>query len=578
MTIDGIILSCIVKELKNILINGRIQKINHINKNLVIFNVYSDKNYKLLISIDSQAPRIHITQKDYTNPSVPSNFTMVLRKHLNNSRIIDIKQVRLDRTVEFTIDSRNEMGMKVERKLVVDLMGKHSNLVLINENNVVIEAIKRVSHDMSRVRAVYPGSHFENISSDKMNILEQVNDLDSIEIDDNTSIFKIFYMNYEGFSPIIGREICYRSDLEPKRNYGSLSSQEKEKLNLKFLEIVDLIRDCKFNPNLIYINDKLSSFYCFELFHLGSNISTKDTISEVIDEYYLLNTNDDSLNQSKNNLLSNIKKIIDKKSNKLDYMKSDLENAKTFDEFRIEGELLSANIHKLSRGMKSIDLLNYYTNETNTIFLDEKKDGWQNVEKKYKESKKLKKSYTLLNKYIPLLKEEIDYLLDITRQLSDIKSMQELTEIKTELHEEGYIKNTLKKHNKKPQEASKPQKFETFDGSIIFVGKNNKQNEQLTLRDASKEDLFFHVKDLPGSHVILKNDGNIFSDNDIKIAAFLAAKHSKYSEENYLDVDYTERKNVFKNKGAKPGMVYYNNFKTMRVNLKEDLSELYRQC
>lgn len=577
MTIDGITLSCVVQELSNKLINGRIQKINQINKNLVIFNIYSNKNYKFLISIDSQAPRIHISNKDYTNPLKPTNFTMVLRKHLNNSRIINIKQDGLDRTVEIIIDARNEIGVKVERKLVIDLMGKHSNLVLIDENNKVIEALKRVSHDMSRVRAVYPGSHFENIESDKIDVFSDFKDLNSIDIADNLKIFKIFYMNYDGFSPIIGREISYRADLDPKRNYGSLSEKEKNLLNNEFIAIKEKIIDKDFHPNLIYRDDKLDGFYCFELKHLSGDIFYKESMSEALDDYYIVNTSDDSLNQSKNNLLSSLEKIISRKSNKIDHMYSDLEKSKDYDRFRLEGEILSANIYKLNRGLRSIDLLNYYNNEIMTISLDEKKDGWQNVEKKYKLSKKKKKTYILLKKYIPKQLEELNYLIELKRQITDVENIDELMEIKDELYQGNYIKKKRKSKNKKTDKKSKPYEYKTKDGSIIFVGKNNKQNEQITLRDASKEDLFFHVKDIPGSHVILKNDANNYSDDDIYAAAYLAGKNSKYPEENYLDIDYTPRKNVFKNKGAKPGMVYYNNFKTIRIDLNDNIDDLIRR-
>ncbi|MDO5027133.1 MAG: NFACT RNA binding domain-containing protein [Tissierellia bacterium] len=573
MTIDGIILSSLVYELRQKLVNGRIQKINQINKNLVIFNIYSDKNHKLLISIDSQAPRIHITEKNFTNPLTPSNFTMVLRKHLNNSKILDIIQHGLDRTVEIVIESRNELGESVQRKLVVDLMGKHSNLVLIDENHRVIEALKRVSHDMSRVRAVYPGSIFNNIDSNKINIFQELKDPTSLDIDNNTSIFKIFYMNYEGFSPIIGREISYRANLDPKRNYGSLTFQEKVQLKDAFLQLGQMILKKQFLPNLIFIEKKLYSFYCFKLLSLGEDLVIKDSISKVVDDYYLINTNDDSLKQSKINLLDNLEKIIGKKSNKIDNLYADFEKTQSYDLYRLEGEILAANIYQLRRGLKSISLLNYYDNSTITISLDERKDGWQNVERKYKISKKLKKSNSLLKKHIPILKDEISYLQDIVRQIDAVENLEELGEIKLELHEQGYLKSTVKKKKKKEEHASKPLKYETKDGSLIFVGKNNKQNEQLTLRDASKNDLFFHVKDLPGSHVILKNDSNTFSSDDIHLAALLAAKNSKYAQEDYLDVDYTQRKNVFKNKAAKPGMVYYTDFKTIRVKLDSNICE-----
>ena len=569
MTIDGIILNAICKELKEKLTNGKIQKINQVNKNLLIINIYSDKNHKLLMSADSQAPRIHLSTKDYKNPLTPSNFTMILRKHLSGSRIKSIEQNGLDRTIEITIDARNELGIEVERKLVVDLMGKHSNIVLLDESNKVIEAIKRVSHDMSRVRAVYPGTIFENIASDKFNVLADEKTIFDLEIADNMKIFKIFYTFFEGFSPTIGREISYRANLDPKRNYGSLEEDEKNQLNNAFHDIVEIIRNSQYKPNLIYQEDKISEFYCFELEHLSKDIKTYESISEVIDEYYILNTNDDSLNQSRNNLLDLVKKQISRKSNKLDLMVADYEKSKDHESIRIEGELLQANSFMIKRGQKSIQLLNYYSNENVDIALDERKDAWQNIELKYKQSKKLKKANELLKQSIPKQKDEISYLQGIKRQIEQLESHEELQEIRNELYEQGYIKSTGKKKSSKKEKPSKPHKYISKDGATIFVGKNNKQNEQITLRDANKEDLFFHIKDLPGSHVIMKKDNNNFTDDDIYAAAYLAANHSKYSDEKFLDVDYTEKKNVFKQKAAKPGMVHYINFTTIRVNLDD---------
>lgn len=574
MTIDGIILNSICKELKNKLTNGKIQKINQVNKNLLILNIYSDKNYKLLMSSDSQAPRIHITTKDYKNPLTPSNFTMVLRKHLQGSRIKSIEQNGLDRTVEFTIDARNELGFEVERKLVIDIMGKHSNIVLLDENNKVIETIKRVSHDMSRVRAVYPGTIFENIESDKYNILTEDKDIFDLDIADNMKIFKIFYTFFDGFSPTIAREISYRANLDPKRNYGSLEEDEKKQLNNSFHEVVNIIRNSEYSPNLIYQEEKISEFYSFELEHLSKDRKRFDSISEAIDEYFILNTNDDSLNQSRNNLVELVKKQISRKSHKLDMMKSDFEKSKDHDSIRIEGELLQANSFKLQRGQKTVTLFNYYDNEEIEINLDERKDAWQNIEQKYRQSKKLKKANELLSKSIPKQMDELNYLQAIKRQIEQVESQEELQEIRNELYEQEYIKSTGKKKSKKKDIPSKPHQYVTKDGANIFVGKNNKQNEQITLREANKEDLFFHIKDLPGSHVIMKKDNNDFTDNDIYAAAYLAANHSKYSDEKFLDVDYTEKKNVFKQKGAKPGMVHYVNFMTIRVNLDEKLDDV----
>lgn len=569
MTIDGIILSSIIDELQDKLTNGRVQKINQINKHLLIFTIYSTKNYKLLISSDSQAPRIHITNKDFQNPQTPTNFAMLLRKHLNNSRIKEIKQNKLDRTVDIYFETRNELGIQVDRKLSVDLMGKHSNIVLQDENNKVLDAITRVSHDMSRVRAIYPGTIFENFDTDKIDIYEKKPSLKDLDIPDNMQAFKIFYTYITGFSPVIGREIAYQSNIDPKMPYGSLDDQDVEKLDISLHNIIDLIREKAYAPNLIYRNGSILDFYALNLTHLGNDVKYYDSISDVLDEYYIVNTNDDSLNQSRNSVIDNVKKIITKRIHKRDLMAQDRNNAKDYDTYRIEGDILSANTHQIKKGMKSINLLNYYTNENMEISLDERKTPWQNIELKYKNSKRLKKTFEMLGSSIPQIEEEINYLNDINRQLSTIDTHDELAEIRQELYDGDYIRSVGKHKKKNKDKPSIPYRFDTKDGSIIYVGKNNKQNEQITLRDANKEDLFFHIKDLPGSHVIMKNGSNHFTENDIQIAAYLAATHSKYSDEKYLDVDYTEKKNVFKNKGAKPGMVYYNDFKTIRVNLEE---------
>lgn len=573
MTIDGICLRAVVSELRSTLINGRLQKINQINKNLVVLTIYTDKSQKLVLSSNSQGPRIHISDQAFSNPPSPSNFTMVLRKHLINSRLRDVKQNGLDRTVELIFDGKNELGLATERRLVIDLMGRQSNIVLIDETRKVIEAITRVSHDMSRVRAIYPGTILDQLESDKIDILESDTGLEDLDIADNMQTFKVFYSFFTGFSPVMGREICYRADIDPKRNYGSLTSDDKVALNIAFTEIRDLIRNEDFNPNLIYQDGRLTSFYCMDLAHLGRDTKELPSMSQVLDYYYLENSNDDSLNQNKKNLLQELEKLVEKRSNKLDLIRRDLEKAKDFDKDNQEAEVLSANIFQVKKGMKEITLLNYYTNEEISIGLDPKLDPWQNVEKKYKKSKKHKRSYNMLLKSIPLQFEDCSYLKAITRQIDHVTDLDELGEIREELVDQGYLKDKRKKKQKKRKNThSKPYKFLTVDGSTIFVGKNNRQNEQITLKMASKEDYFFHVKDLPGSHVILTNDQGNFTENDLRAAGFLAAKYSKFGDEKYLDVDYTKRKNVFKAKGAKPGMVYYNDFKTMRVNLEEKIS------
>lgn len=570
MTLDGITISAIVEELQDKITDGKIQKINQINDSLIILTIYNKETYKLLISIDSSNPRIHFTTKSFQNPTRPPNFCMVLRKHLQGFRIINIEQNKLDRTIIFTIDSFNELGIKSEKKLILDIMGKHSNLVLINEENKVIDAIKRISHDMSRVRAVYPGSSFDLIGSGKIDIDQETVDLSQLDIEDKTQIFRIFYSNFTGFSPLIGHEIAYKANLDSRRPFGSLDEKELQALNASFNKIRTTIVNKNFSP-LAYLDektDRLIDYYCFELDHLAGLKQYDDSISNIIDNFYLENLHDDSLGQAKNALKDKIDHLLQKDIKKLDLMEKDLVKSKDYDQYRIEGDLLSSSVHLLKKGMDQVEVYNYYSNENLIIDLESHKSPWENVEKKYKKGKKLHRTNKILQDKIPLVKGEILYLDSILNSIDLVSNTSELEEIKDELIKGDYIKKTRSKKKKKVQEKSEPYKFITDNKLIIYVGKNNQQNEQITLKEANKDDYFFHVKDLPGSHVILKNNQNILEEEDILAAAYLAAKHSKASNDLNVDVDYTEKKNVYKEKGAKPGMVYYNNFITLRVDLE----------
>ena len=569
MTIDGIILNSIKTELQDKLLGGRIQKINQINKNLVLITVYAKKTFRLLISIDSQKPRVHLTKQDFTNPQTPTNFTMVLRKHLLNGRILEIKQNGLDRTLTIVVQARDEIGLDSKKQLIIDLMGRHSNLVLLDEKNKVIEALKRVSHDMSRVRAVYPGATFSNLTSDKVDITEDLISLYDQTIAEKLAVFKIFYSFYDGFSPTIGREIAYLANIDPSRSFGSLTENEVEDLNKAFISIAKRILNKEYKPNQIILDNQLYAYYCFELEHLGSDRRYFDSISDAIDSYYLVDASDDALNQSKNSLINNVGKNYQKLSSKIEKMTKDLQLAKDYDSLRIEAELLSSSQDKFSRGVKEVELYNYYNNQQQKVSLDERKDLWQNIEHKYKQAKRLKRTYQHLNHEIPKHNQELGYLQQIKKQIKESTSMEELYEIRKELYQGKYIKSLGRLKKKERSKPSKPLRFDSIDGSIIYVGKNNTQNEQITLREAHKEDYFFHIKDLPGAHVIVKTNQTDINEDDILRAGYLAAKHSSLSDETYVDVDYTKRKYVSKPKQAKPGMVIYTNFKTIRVDLSQ---------
>lgn len=572
MAFDGIVIKSLVKELNEKLINGHIQKIYQINEHLIILNIYNKENYRLLISSNPQNARIHLTNLKYDNPTNPPQFAMILRKHLQNSTIKEIKQIGMDRSVEIVISTKNELGLDTVKRLMIDVMGKYSNIVLTNENYKVIESIKRISHEMSSVRAVYPGTQFIKLKDDKINILTNTPDLKGLDIPENYKIKKVFYMLFQGFGPQIGDEIAFRANIDLTRNYGSLNDEEKERLNNEFHSITLEIKENRFEPHLYFDKEISTDYYCMKLLSKGENYKIYDSMSEVLDIYYSQNVNDNSLNQVKSNLVKIIEQKISHNVTKLDNLNKDFEESKNFESFRIEGDLLSAVAYKITKGQESIDVNNYYDNTMIKIQLDNRKSPWENIELKYKKSKKLHKSYKLLLVSIPNLEEEISYLRNIITQINLAEDHNEVSEIREELIDQKILKKPSKSRKVK-EEKSTPHKYITYNNNIIYVGKNNKQNEYLTLREANPDDYFFHIKDLPGSHVILKNNQKL-EDYEFEIAAFLAAKFSKNSNDRYIDVDYTQKKNVSKAKGSKPGMVYYTNFKTIRVDLKKEPSGL----
>lgn len=564
MSIDGITLRAISKELRENIIGGKIQKIYQINPHVILMNIYNKKNFKLLISSNPQNSRIHFTEEKYDNPTNATQFAMILRKHIQNGTITNIDQIGLDRSLEIDILSKDELGLDSNKKLMIDIMGKHSNIVLTDKNYKVIEAIKRISHQMSSIRAVYPGTQFIKLEDNKINILENIPNLNSLDIPNNYSVKKLFYMIFQGFGPQIGIEISLKSNINPDSNFYSLSDDEKIKLNNEFQAIANNIKNNNFCNTLYFENEQSTNFYCLKLEQKNNQYKIFDSISKVIDIFYKEHINDNSLNQSKYNLQKIIEQKINQSNNKLINLKNDFKLATKYEKYRIEGDLLSSNSYKISKGLKEITLKNYYDNTDLKIILDEKKTVWDNIQQKYKQSKKLYKSYNLLLENIPKLENEIQYLYEILNQINLVENHSELSEIKDELEIENIIKKQIKK--KKIIDNSTPHKFITENENIIYVGKNNKQNEYLTLREANPDDIFFHIKGFAGSHVILKNNHKI-QDYEIEIAAYLAAKFSKNYDEKYVDVDYTFKKNVNKAKGSKLGMVYYTDFKTIRVNL-----------
>lgn len=579
MSFDGIVTRAVTEEIKEKLLGGKLQKITQPSKNDLVLNIYSmGKSYKLLLSANNNEARINLTNIKYENPEVAPNFCMLLRKHLNHGKIVDIKQIGLDRIIVISISSIDEMGFDTSKKLVIELMGKYSNIILLNEKNIIIDSIKRVNESMSSIRQILPGLKYEFILDQKIDLTSKEFTKDIKYLDqklaDSTSPYKIFYTYYTGLSPVFGREICHRANIDPKINWGLVSEDEKNELNRLLYEYIDKINNNDFEFVSYESNRKIKDFYCFKLSHLNFDEEVYDSISQPIEKFYLLNKTNDRISQIKKDLIKKINSHIKSVNRKIGILEDNILKSSNIEIYKNKGDLLASNIYLMSKGMTEIEVDNYYNpGEKLVINLDPILTPWENVDSYYKRYKKIKNSIEFSKKDLPLQKQNLEYLKQLSDFIERADNLNEIDEIRSEMISNNLIKRKSK--DKIKNNKSKPLHYRTIENSDIYVGKNSSQNDYITLKLANKNDYFFHVKDVAGSHVILKTDS--ISDNDIEIASYLAAINSSLFTEEKIDVDYTEKKNVNKPKGAKPGMVYYENFKTIRVDTRKDISDKYKK-
>ncbi|MDO5755826.1 MAG: NFACT RNA binding domain-containing protein [Tissierellia bacterium] len=574
MSFDGIVTKSLVDSFQ-VLLGAKINQINQpVAQDIEILFYNKGKNYKLLLSSSGNAARMYFIENTRKNPLTAPNFCMFLRKHIQNGRIIAIKQRGMDRIVHFDIKTYNEMGFETTKTLIIELMGRYSNIILVDENRIILDAIKKVTGDMSRIRQVLPGQKYVEMMDDKIDVIRE-NELpgERIDLKDNkTKIFQFFYRNYQGFSPVIGREICHRGKVESSKRLNELTKEEIQGLDQGFLTIREQIRRKEYQPQIILENNKFKEFHVLPLDYLGKEKKDFPDPSSMLEYYYNKNTQEDRIHQKVQNLTKIIQRIISRDAKKLNFMVEDYEKSKNRDQYKIYGDLLSSNVHRIAPGDREIQVENFYDEnlEKITIKLDPTIKAWDNAQKYYKRYSKLKSTEKNLEKRIPRLRQEIQYLHQLLNTLEQVTEEEEVEEIREEMEENHLLKR--KRHKKKRKRTkSKPYHFKTKNGADIYVGKNNRQNDELTLKKANREDYFFHAKDVPGSHVILRNEQ--INEQDILDAAFLAAHFSSRRKETLVEVDYTQKKNVNKAKGAKPGMVYYENFTTIAVENNRSLDE-----
>lgn len=577
MSFDGIFTKAVVDEIYPLLLNGKINKINQPDKNEINLQIYNKENYKLLLSCANNLSRIHLSEKSKKNPITAYNFCMLLRKHLVGGTIKNIYQHKMDRVVCFEIENLNELKELSKKLLIIEIMGKHSNIILVDkESNKIIDAIKHIDSRQSSIREVFPNKDYFFVKDEKENILDENYKLPSeiLKNSEPISMKKFFYTNYLGFSPIISYELLNNSNVDSDVNSANLNDEDIKRIDENFVKIVENIKDKNYYP--IFIKDEMNNnkdFYCFDL-NLYKKKESVDSLSKLVESFYHNNSLRDRINQK----ASGFKKILTTKLNRLTNkylaMNDELLNNQSKEDLKNYADLLSINIYKIEKGMKKISVGNIYDNMKDIeISLDEKKSPRENIEAYYKKYKKLKTADEIIKVELPKIEEEIKYIKQILETIEIITELNELSEIEEELISLGYIRKSKK--NKQKLEKSKPYIFETDSGALIYVGKNNLQNENLTLKFANKNDIFFHAQDVPGSHVILR--GANLTEDDYKIAGFLAGYYSYFKNEGYANVDYTEKKHIRKAKGTGLGMVYYDNYKTLFIDFKDKLYDKYKK-
>ena len=559
MTFDGLFTHAMIHELNQTLQNGRVTKISQPYPNEVILTIRANRtNYPVLLSANPRYARFQITQIPYTNPAVPTNFTMMLRKYLESAKLLEIKQLDNDRVVYFEFLTRNELGDKLPLLLSAEIMGRYSNVILINQStNKIIDTIKHVGMDQNRYRTLLPGATYRQPpTQNKENPFEQ---------DSNT--FEELIQKYPN------REVLADNLL---KQYQGISRDNALALADKLHASNNYVQT--FNDFLAMTENPIPTMNSnnFSIFTDNPNDKKFSTLSEMLDVFYHTKANRDRVQQQGGQLLHVIRKNLQRNKKKLKKLSNELKATENADEYRIKGEVLTTYLYQIKRGMTKITLPNFYDNNKEiTISLSNQLSPSQNAQKYFKKYQKLKIAVTFVNEQIELTKKEVAYLEEIQTQI-ELATPADLDDIKTELQQEGYIKKKQQKSKRSSRvKINKPETFIASDGTEILVGKNNLQNEKLTLHTAKKTDIWLHAKNIPGSHVIIKSNNP--SDETLFEGAMLAAYFSKFRSSANVPIDYVQVKNIRKPNGSKPGFVIYEGQKTLTVTPTEDFVLEFRQ-
>ena len=571
MAFDGIMIAGLAKELNDALTGGRITKIAQPEKDELLFTIKNYRDtYRLLLSANPGLPLIYLTESSKQSPMTAPNFCMLLRKHIGGGRILSVSQPGLERIIHLEIEHLDEMGDLCRKRLIVEMMGKHSNIIFVDGEDRIIDSIRHVSAQLSSVREVLPGRTYfipQTVEKfDPFSVTEE--EFSGFLKSSSAPASKTLYTHLTGISPIMAEELCHMASVDADRSASMMSEAEITHLHRMFTLVMDDVRAGHFSPVMILENQTPVEFSalplsCFE----GGNYEhvSYDSVSRLLEDYYASKNTVSRIRQKSVDLRKIVQTALERNYKKYDLQLKQLKDTEKREKYRIYGELLNTYGYELTGGEKEFTCFNYYANEDIKIPLDPQLTAKENAQKHFDRYNKLKRTYEALSKLTEETAAQIEHLESISAALDIALKEEDLTQIKEELQEFGYIKKRGP-GQKKARVTSRPFHYISSDGFHIYVGKNNYQNEEVSFKIAGSDDWWFHAKGIPGSHVIVKSEGKELPDRVFEEAGALAAYYSKGRNSEKVEVDYLQRRGLKKVTGGAPGFViYHSNYSLMAV-------------
>ena len=574
MALDGAFLRHIKKELEEKLVGARVDKIHQPNREeLVVAFRTREAAYRVLFSARANSARVHFTSIPLENPKQPPMLCMLLRKKLQGAKLVAIRQPDLERLLHFEFDAINELGDHVLLTLTMEVMGRYSNIILWDEQGKIVDALKRVDAEMSSQRLVLPGLTYHlpppqnklcPLTTQQQQVVQALQALPR-----DMELSKGFLSVLQGVSPIVCRELAHQVGRGRELTVKTMDEEQYFRAGFFYQQMKETLDEVSGRPFMaVNLQKKPMDFSFVEIHQYGVSAVVKEmeSFSTLLDEFYRERDKQERMRVREQDLLRLLSTHAERLSRKMNAQRGELEQCANRDELRVAGDLVSAHMYVIPKGAAAVDLPNFYEEQQPLVYiqLDPALTPSQNAQKYYKEYRKAKTAEEKLTEQIDLAGKELEYLESVLDALARAETERDLAEIRAELQEQGYLRR-LRSKKDKPAAVSAPMQFTTSDGFTVLVGRNNRQNDRLTLKTANNNDIWFHTKNIPGSHTVLVTNGREPTETAMEEAAKLAAQHSRAKDSSQVPVDYTQVRNVSKPQGAKPGMVIYVRYKTMYV-------------